>query len=105
VDIGAPGRESDAGIYAASNFSTWITNARTGTIPHLNFPPPSPMPFSHRVLPYVIVGDEAFPLEENLTRPYPGRGRGGLSLLEKIFNYRYILIKYTVGHNNYFDKF
>jgi hypothetical protein len=36
-------------------------------------------------LPYVFVGDEAFPLRENLMRPFPGRGANDG---EKIFNYR-----------------
>ena len=36
-------------------------------------------------MPYVIVGDEAFPLKRYMMRPYPGRG---LSESERIFNYR-----------------
>lgn len=36
--------------------------------------------------PYVIVGDEAFPLNSYLMRPYSGREE--LSIEKKIFNYR-----------------
>lgn len=39
-------------------------------------------------IPYYAVGDEAFPLLENLMRPYPGRGKKRLPLNESIFNYR-----------------
>jgi hypothetical protein len=37
------------------------------------------------VLPYCLVGDEAFPLKPYLLRPYPGRG---LTPEQDIFNYR-----------------
>ena len=36
-------------------------------------------------MPYVIVGDETFPLKTYLLRPYPGRD---LSIDKRIFNYR-----------------
>lgn len=38
-------------------------------------------------MPFVIVGDEAFPLMENLMRPYPGRE--GLDLDKLVYNYRH----------------
>lgn len=40
---------------------------------------------STTVLPYIIVDDEAFPLEEWLMRPYP---KTALSDYERIYNYR-----------------
>lgn len=39
----------------------------------------------HTVSPYVIVGDDAFPLGRNLMKPYPGRD---LSVEKTIHNYR-----------------
>ena len=36
-------------------------------------------------MPFVIVGDEAFPLKRHLMRPYPGRN---LEREERIYNYR-----------------
>lgn len=37
-------------------------------------------------IPYYIIGDEGFPLEEFLMRPYSKRGK--LSMRQKVFNYR-----------------
>lgn len=39
-----------------------------------------------RILPYCLVGDEAFPLKPYLLRPYPGKN--GLSQKQDIYNYR-----------------
>lgn len=62
VDIGAYGREGDAGVFMRSEFGKRINN---GTF---NIPPPKPLPGTNVVLPHVIVGDEAFALHENLMK-------------------------------------
>jgi len=49
-------------------------------------PEPRRLAGSDRTLPYVFIGDEAFPLLENLMRPYPG---DNLTLQQQIFNYRF----------------
>lgn len=36
-------------------------------------------------MPYVFVGDEAFPLKDNMMRPYPGKD---LPQRKAVFNYR-----------------
>ena len=80
VDVGDSGRHSDGGVFSNSTFGKAISD---GTLP---FPPSRPLPGTlHPSLPYIIVGDEAFPLKNHIMRPYPGR-----YLLEPqvIFNYR-----------------
>ncbi|KAJ8273413.1 hypothetical protein GJAV_G00101350 [Gymnothorax javanicus] len=39
----------------------------------LNFPPPEPLPNSNIVMPYMFVGDDAYPLRPDLMTPYPHR--------------------------------
>lgn len=51
----------------------------------LSFPENTILKGSDKVLPYVLVGDEAFQLKPNLMKPYAG---GGNSRSERIFNYR-----------------
>ena len=48
-------------------------------------PPPRALPGTSTVVPFVFVGDEAFPLRTNLMRPFPGRY---LPEPETVFNYR-----------------
>ncbi|KAB0803745.1 hypothetical protein PPYR_00715 [Photinus pyralis] len=74
VDIGAPGRMSDSGIFRDSRLGMGFEQT------NFHLPPPEDN------LPYVIVGDEAFPLTNYLMRPYPRRG--DLDLRKKVFNYR-----------------
>ena len=53
----------------------------------LNFQPDSPLKEAEELgpMPYVVVGDDAFPLHTNLMRPYPGRG---CPPDQQAFNYR-----------------
>ena len=50
-------------------------------------PPATPLQFleSGVSLPYMIIADDAFPLQENIMKPYPHRN---LDPAERIFNYR-----------------
>jgi hypothetical protein len=81
VDVGAYGRDSDGGVFSRSTFGKAILNDR------FNFPPDEPLAEAPHLgpLPYVIVGDEAFPLRRNLLRPFPGKKA---PLLQQEFNYR-----------------
>lgn len=50
----------------------------------INIPAPHNIPFTNSLSPYGIVRGEAFPLKQNLMKPYPGRGQ---TPEEGIFNY------------------
>ncbi|KAI1897026.1 hypothetical protein AGOR_G00100980 [Albula goreensis] len=80
VDVGGYGRNSDGGTLANSNFGRGLLN---GTV---DLPADSIIPGSeHRgSFPYVLVGDEAFPLCRCLMRPYPGFN---MPREKRIFNY------------------
>ncbi|KAL1457340.1 hypothetical protein MTO96_043512 [Rhipicephalus appendiculatus] len=52
----------------------------------LGIPPPRNVPGASIRLPYVLVGDEAFPLEVDLMRPYPG---SQLDDDRRVFNYNF----------------
>ncbi|GFQ92544.1 DDE Tnp4 domain-containing protein [Trichonephila clavata] len=79
VDIGAEGHNSDGGIFRNSIFGQSLEK---GT---LDLPCPVEIPGTTKMLPFLFIGDEAFPLKRNLMRPYPGVA---LSKDKLIFNYR-----------------
>jgi hypothetical protein len=79
VNVGAQGRLSDAGVF--NNCRLW----RALQSNELNFPDPDRLPNSGKVLPYVLVADDAFPLTTNIMKPY---SRRTMDLDERIFNYR-----------------
>lgn len=81
VDIGAPGKSSDSNVFKNSNFGNKLYCNQ------LNLPDCSRLPNDENgtPIPFVIVGDEAFALSENVLRPYPNKN---LSVQHRIFNFR-----------------
>ncbi|CAN7945786.1 unnamed protein product [Ixodes hexagonus] len=79
VDIGQPGRFSDGGVFRDSEMGQSVLSGG------LDLPPAGQLPQTQTKLPFVFVGDEAFPLLPNLMRPFPRRE---LQLLARLFNYR-----------------
>lgn len=63
VDVGSYGKEGDAGIFNKSEMGQLV---KMGSI----FPPPRILPQSNILLPHVILGDEAFRLDEHIMKPY-----------------------------------
>ena len=84
VDIGDLGSNSDGGIFTRSAFGMAFNNNR------LNIPSGRTLPamLPAYKMPLVVIGDEAFPSQENLLRPYPGRKTMTLPPAEDEFNFR-----------------
>lgn len=79
VDVGTNGRVSDGGVLQNTKFGQKLRNN------DLNIPRPAVVNNSTRNLPYVFVGDDAFPMGPNLLKPY---SQTGLTKEKRIFNYR-----------------
>ena len=79
VDVGQYGRVSDGNVFANSNIAMRLARQNFGLPPDENL---VGVP-----LPYIVIGDEAFPLKKYLMRPYPRSARR-FSEAERIFNYR-----------------
>jgi len=79
VDVGCQCRISDGGVFRNSTLCYALeTN-------ELNIPAPQNIPDTDDVAPFVFVADDAFPLTNNIMKPYAHRG---LNQMERIFNYR-----------------
>ena len=77
--VGDNGRHSDGGVLQSSEIGIgMLTNS-------LGFPEPRFLTGTSTTIPFLLVGDEAFPLMKNMMRPYPGKF---LPENQQIFNYR-----------------
>ena len=63
VDIGNTGRISDGGVLSNNSLNELFLNTTM-------FPDPSVILSTDKLFLYVVVGDEAFPLKENLMKPW-----------------------------------
>ncbi|XP_062407581.1 radial spoke head protein 3 homolog isoform X1 [Sardina pilchardus] len=89
IQVGDFGRSSDGGVYANSDLGVGMDD-RT-----LNVPKDCPLPGTNQYgdVPFMMVGDAAFPLKRYLMRPYPGHS---LSRPKQKFNYRLSRARMTV---------
>lgn len=78
VDIGCNGRISDGGVFAASAMPGVIQGSTTNL-------PKKPLPGRRLAVPHVVVADDAFPLQENIMKPYSTTNIPGPA---RIYNYR-----------------
>lgn len=79
LNIGTEGAAGDAQIWNGCDLKRRLSNNT------MNLPPPEPLPGDVTDIPYFIIGDDAFALEEYMQKPYSQRA---LSREERIFNYR-----------------
>ena len=79
VDVGANGRISDGGVWGNSSLSKLLENKNA------KLPADSILPNSQKKIPYVFVGDDAFPLKTYKMKPYPFRNQTDV---QRIFSYR-----------------
>ena len=81
ASVGSNGRSSDAAIWQNADIKVSLQSADNP----LQLPSPRPLPGREKTVPYVLTGDDAFPLTRYLMKPYP---HSGLSVEQRIFNYR-----------------
>lgn len=80
VDAGSYGKEGDSNIYRKSMIGKKI--ARN----YFNIPESKVLPGTNINLPHFLIGDEAFPLDKNMMKPYSRRSK--LDRQKEVFNYR-----------------
>ena len=77
VDIGSYGRDNDAAIFSQSEPAIGLESG--------NCPIPESSNVSGHMSPYVLVGDDIFPLKVWLMKPFQGKS---LTETQAIYNYR-----------------
>jgi hypothetical protein len=79
VDVGTNGRVSDGGVWKKTVLYEIFEKKS------LNIPPPRPIFSDNKLIPYVVVADEAFGLKSYVMRPFPAKT---LTRERRVFNYR-----------------
>jgi hypothetical protein len=87
IDVGGYGKQSDGGTFRASTLSKLLEANKLG------IPEEKNLPNSDQKVPYVFIGDEAYPLKENLMKPYSGKA---LDESQETFNTRLSRARKTV---------
>ena len=79
VDVGANGRVADSGVFRQSSLDQALHDNMLG------LPEPAALPGTQVKTAYAIVADEAFPLRNDLMKPYPHKSADETY---RVFNYR-----------------
>ena len=89
VDVGAYGRQSDSEVFSQYNL---YQHLESGSFP---FPHPKQIAGTATKLPYVILGDQGYPLKDYLMRPYSTDNAAVCHEIE-VYNYRHSRARRTV---------
>lgn len=87
IDVGCPGSNHDGNVFRSSLLGQQLFNEQ------LNIPEYGILPGSDIKLPYFICADQAFPLHNNIMRPFPGKF---LPEYKNIFNLRLSRARNTI---------
>ena len=87
AEIGTNGRASDGAVWEVSPLRRLIEQGSIG------IPGATTLPGTDKVVPYVILADDAFPLSKYLLKPYRFRTQ---NQLERIFSYRLSRARRTI---------
>lgn len=87
IDVGGYGKQSDGGTFRSSALFLYLSDGR------LKIPAARALPNSEITVPFVIIGDEAYPLLPYLLKPY---GRQQLDPDKEYFNCRLSRARRTV---------
>ena len=79
VDVGVNGRVSDGGVFSRCSLNKAIESNS------LHIPQHRPLPGTEIPCPFHIIADEAFPLRNNIMKPFPFRN---MSKEQRVYNYR-----------------
>lgn len=66
ANVGCQGRISDGGVFDSTQFKQCLDDNT------MKLPVPQALPGQQVPAPYVFVADDAFPLKENIMKPFPG---------------------------------
>lgn len=87
VNIGSYGGENDSSVFQQSEFGRAFDQIPT------KFGIPAGSNYGGRTLPYVLIGDDIFPLKPWLIKPYPGKK---LQEEQRVYNYRLSRARRTI---------
>lgn len=87
VDVGGYGKQSDGGTFQASDLYKLLNNKQ------LDIPEPSNLPQTNIKTPFVLIGDEAYPLLPFLLKPFSGKN---LNIEQECFNKRLSRARKTI---------
>lgn len=91
VDIGSPGADGDLNVFARTEFGSSILRDGADSLDL-----PRNAPIDGIEIPFFFIGDDAFPLNRRLMKPYGSKRNGKLSNEEKVFNYRLSRARRTI---------